>query len=36
MLPPDNEDPVMARAIMLTKLYPIVKTRYDEATTEKQ
>ena len=36
MLPPDSEDPVMARVMMITKLYPIVKKRYEEAAAEKQ
>ena len=36
MLPPDSEDPVMARGMMITKLYPIVKKKYEEAAAEKQ
>ena len=33
---PNEEDPLMARALMLTKLYPVVKKKYDEADSEKK
>ena len=36
ILPPDDEDPLMARMTMLTKLYPVVKKKYDEEDSEKQ
>ena len=36
ILPPDEEDPHMSRALMLKKLYPVVKKKYDEAGPEKQ
>ena len=36
ILPPDDEDPLMARAVMVIKLYPVVKKKYDEADSEKQ
>ena len=31
IMPPMEDDPVLSRATMLAKLYPIVKKNYDEA-----